>query len=217
MSAYDVSDYSATCTALETKIQDCDYRIRITQSNEVLKERCTKIIQNNTYTLQACDYLLNILKPLIKDTQEYINTRKRETLQNIQNAIRLASEIVPDAMAGTQLVIEKEEAYIVTSDGLDVQRTEGGGYRTILSTFLRSVVLKANPDLLQVMFLDEAFSTLSVKHSAVLSTYLNLLGSEQQIISIEQKPEVYSNTKKTTYMFEKGEEYSVVTRVAEES
>lgn len=212
-----VCDYSATCASLATKIQDCEYRIRITKSNELLRDKFTKEIQSSNYAVQACDYVLELLRPLVKETQEYINTRKRETLQNIQNAIRLASEIVPDAMIGTQLVIDKEEAYLVTSDGLDVQRTEGGGYRTILSTFLRSVILRANPDLLQVLFLDEAFSTLSVRHSAVLSTYLNLLGNTQQIISIEQKPEVYSNTKKTSYIFEKGEEYSVVTKVTEDN
>ena len=70
---------------------------------------------------------------------------------------------------------EDGEAWFETQDGIDVSRLEGSGFRSILSVMMRSVVLRANPQFLQTLVLDEIFAKLSVENSATLSSYLPVL------------------------------------------
>ena len=80
------------------------------------------------------------------------------------------------------------------------------------SAFLRAVVLGANPDNLQTLLLDEVFSLVSIPNSSTLSLYLNILTQDFQIISIEQKPQVYSNIDCVMYTFTKDNEFSEVSK-----
>ena len=64
---------------------------------------------------------------------------------------------------------------------------------------MRSVVLRSNPQFLQTLVLDEIFAKLSVENSATLSSYLPILAQDMQVISIEQKPEVFANNSHTAY------------------
>lgn len=216
MYAQSDNQYLTTCSLLEKRISDCDFNIRSSKANMVIRDEHQAAVERYKRQIDVLDGIKNMLKPVSKDIQDYITARREGSLNNINNAIRMASEIIQDASAGVKFVLDKDEAYVSTSDGLDVQDVEGGGFRTITSEFLRSVVLRADPELLQTIFLDEAFATVSGRNSATLSTYLNIIVQDQQVISIEQKPEIGSNVPHITYLIEKDNDYSRVTRLKDE-
>lgn len=210
MSTYTKPDYSSICGSLNSAIQECDVKLRVSETNIGLREKYTEEVAKFERSIQVCDIILDNIKPLIKDISQYIANRRKESMQHVNNAIRLAGEIIADAMEGIHFQIDGDGAWLSTADGLDVQRTEGGGYRTITSAFLRAVVLSSNPQYLQTVFFDEVFALVNQENSAVLSTYLNIICQSIQVISIEQKPEVYSNISTAEYTFEKDDEFSRV-------
>lgn len=212
MPAYAKPDYSNTCAALTRAIQDLQVRIRVSEQNTKLMvtydENITKL-QNN---VAICNKVIDVIKPLAMDTTDYIAKKRREALQNINNALRLAGEIIQDSTEGIFFNVDGEDAWLSTPDGLEVDLVEGGGYRQISSTFIRSVVLAANNNTLNTMFLDEIFSLVSPENSAALSLYLNIICQDMQVISIEQKPQVYSNISHVRYLFNKIGEYTTISK-----
>lgn len=204
--------YSGTCSQLSKAIQDIDVKLRMSEQNAKLKANYTEQLSKHENNIVYCNSVLETLKPKITDIQEYINTKREESMQNINNALRLAGEIIPDSEQGIHFVLEDDEAWLATSDDLTVQNTEGGAFRQVSSTFVRSVVLASNPELLQTMFLDEIFAHVSVENTAQLSFYLNVLCQDRQVICIEQKPEIFSNIEATVFTFKKNEKFSEVTK-----
>lgn len=204
-------DYSSTCVALMREINDADYKIKSTKANQASIEKYQKTIREMRAVLSGCTEVIRWLKPYTTAVQDYLAERRTNSLQNVNNAIRLANEVIADANIGARFNIEGKDAWLSTSDDLDLQLTEGGGYRNITSMFLRLVVLGANRELLDTVILDEVAAAVSPENSTTLSSYLNLLGQTMQIISIEQKPEMYANIDNVTvYRFEKDDEYSRV-------
>lgn len=212
MSSYNNNDYSDACTALDRCIQDLDVRIRMSEQNQKLYDSYTDKIKTLEDNIALCNGVMDIMKPLLDDVQEYITRRKKESMQNINNALRMAGDIIQDSTEGIYFNMEGDEAWLSTPDGLEVDMVEGGGYRQISSTFIRSVVLGANPDNLSTLFLDEVFSLVSPENSAALSLYLNVMCQDRQVISIEQKPQVYSNIDSVVYMFSKDNDFAEVTK-----
>lgn len=212
MSAHAVPNYSDTCSRLAQEIQNLNVNIRVSEQSMKLKEKYESELTKMEANIALCNGVIEKLKPLVADIRDYINRRYKECMQSINNALRLAGEIIPDAGSGVHFETDGEDAWLATQDGLEVQMVEGGGFRQVSSAFLRSVVLGANPDNLQTLLLDEVFSLVSQTNSSTLSLYLNVLTQDFQIISIEQKPQVYSNIDCVMYTFTKDNEYSEVKR-----
>ncbi len=212
MSENAIYDYSSTCSALREAIQNLDVRIRMSEQNTKLRDTYSGKLDNLERNVELCNGVTNIMKPELADIKEYIARRRKESMQNINNALRLSGEIIPDSSDGIFFQIESDgSAWLSTTDGLSVAKVEGSGYCQVSSTFVRSTVLSANSGILHTLLLDEIFSQVSQDNSTTLSLYLNVLCQNMQIISIEQKPQVYSNLDHVLYVFEKGE-YSSVTR-----
>lgn len=212
MSANAVHDYSGTCAALTKTINDLEVRIRVSEQNQKLRDSYTEKIKTLEDNISLCNGVLEHLKPLLDDVQKYVTERRKTSMQNINNALRMAGEIIQDATEGIYFHLEGDEAWLATPDGLEVDIVEGGGYRQISSTFIRTVILGANNRTLNTLMLDEIFSLVSPENSATLSLYLNVMCQDMQVISIEQKPQVYSNIDSTTYMFSKDNDYAEVTK-----
>lgn len=211
MLSYTKPDYSGTCRLLEREIASMTARVRVSEQNSKLKESLEGQVKNLNNGIAMCNQFLDLVKPLLDDTQDYIDKKRKYSMNNINNALRLAGEIIPDSAAGIFFQLDGDEAWLSTDDGLEVDMTEGGGYRQISSTFVRSAVLAANPHNLKTMLLDEMFSTVSVQNSAVLSSYMNVICQDMQVISIEQKPQVYCNIDAEVYTFNKVGEFTDVT------
>jgi len=210
LSAYGINCYSSTCAALEKEISDLDVRVRVAEQNVKLKDSYTDKIKTLEDNIGLCNGVMNIIKPLHEDVQKYITERRKQSMNNINNALRLAGEIIQDSTEGIYFQLDGDEAWLSTPDGLEVDMVEGGGYRQISSTFIRSVVLAASHKTLNTMLLDEIFALVSPENSATLSLYLNVMFQNMQVISIEQKPEVSSNIDNITYVFSKDNDYAEV-------
>lgn len=207
--------YRSTCAQLNTEIAACTAKINLSQKNMQLKASCEEKLTLHKKNLYLVNRVIEMVKPLMSDVKEFLSQKKRQSLLEINNSIRLAGDIVPNSMADVHLEIEDNgDAYVASQDGIDMEILEGGGYRQILSSFIQSVILAANPNLLQTLILDEKYALLNEEYSADLSTYLSIMGQSQQIISIEQKKAVYSNTSYLEYNLVKGDQYTSVTRIA---
>ena len=204
--------YSDTCAALNKFIQDCNVKIKLSEQNYIARESFAAKIQKSVNNITLCNMVLENCKPILEDILQYRAERTQESMRSINNALRLAGDIIPEATEGILVKFDGDEAWVSTPDGLEVDRVEGGGYRQISSTFLRSVVLNANSNNLQTMFLDEIFSLVSPENSATLSLMLNIITQDKQVISIEQKPQVYSNIDCTMYTFSKDKDYTEVAK-----
>lgn len=194
-------DYSAICTQLRQAVNQLDVDIKVSEQNEKLKAQYTETLEHMERNINLCNMVIEETKPLLADAQEFLDKRRQESMQNINNALRISGEIIPDAAEGLTMKLEGDEAWIATSDGREAQDSEGGGYRQTSSMFLRKVILQSNPELLQTMFLDEMFALISAENSATLSLYLNTILQDTQVISIEHKPQVYSNVDGVLYHF----------------
>ena len=204
--------YCDTCAALNKFIQDCNVKIKLSEQNYIARESFAAKIQKSVNNITLCNMVLENCKPILEDILQYRAERTQESMRSINNALRLAGDIIPEATEGILVKFDGDEAWVSTPDGLEVDRVEGGGYRQISSTFLRSVVLNANSNNLQTMFLDEIFSLVSPENSATLSLMLNIITQDKQVISIEQKPQVYSNIDCTMYTFSKDKDYTEVAK-----
>lgn len=211
MSTEPVHNYRSTCAELDRVLQDLDVNIRVSEQNIKLRETYTEQLRHHENNLRLCNMVIENVKPLVDETLEYVNRRREESMQSINQAIRLACSIIPDADPGTHFELDGDEAWLATSDELSIQNTEGGAFREISSTFIRSVVASTNPNILQTLMLDEMFAHVSVANTETLSQYLNVIGQDMQIICIEQKPEIKSNIDTTIYTFRKGDQYTEVT------
>lgn len=206
------SRYAATCSCLANTITDYESRIRVSKNNAKLKTDYEEQINRFTSASNVCDVIINICKPTLQDIQTYINTKRAESMQNINNALRLAEEIIPDSEPGVHFELDGEKAILLTEDGLTVEGTEGDGFCQVSSVFVRAAVAKSNPAILDTLIFDEVFSLISPENSATLSLYLNTITQDTQVISIEQKPQVYSNIDCVMYTFNKTDKFAEVTR-----
>ena len=156
-----------------------------------------------TVAIKRLDVGISSYAALLEAITSYTDERRRDGNTAVMSAMRAAAYIVPSCDDTIIPRCEDGEAWFETQDGIDVSRLEGSGFRSILSVMMRSVVL-------QTLVLDEIFAKLSVENSATLSSYLPVLAQDMQIISIEQKPEVFANNSHTAYKFFLDGDHTVV-------
>lgn len=201
-----------TCATLDRKIQELEVKRQVSVQNVKLRDSYLEQMRQMQDSIAVVTTVIDILKPMISDIQKYLADKREQSMQNINNALRLAGEIIADSTEGIRFEMDGDEAWIATPDGLEVDDVEGGGYRQISSSFLRSVILESQQDVLNTMLLDEMFALVSVENSATLSLYLNVICQNAQIIAIEQKPEVFMNIDATVYEFSANDNYADVTK-----
>lgn len=199
--ATSVDSLNSTTQKLRQRAELAKFRISQTTENEGKRAAQEKAMQNCTIALGRLTTALSTYSALSKTISEYIDERRKDSDTAVLAAMRAAAYVVPACDTTIVPRCEDGEAWFETSDGLDVSRLEGSGFRSILSVFMRSVVLRAQSAHLQTLLLDEIFSKLSVENSVTLSSYLPILAQDMQIISIEQKPEVFASTTHVAYKF----------------
>lgn len=206
--------YEDTLKRLQHTISQCEFRIKATedgQSKLIDLDRNIKVYET---LYSQCNNTLVRLRPYIKDIQAYIADKRTSALQSLNNALRIAGEIVPAAMKGIAFNMERDEAWIETEDAVYASSAEGSGYKEIVSVLSRLVVNGLCESELKTVFLDEPLAKLSPERTALLSQYLTLIVDNQQIILIEQKREVYANVSCTLYEFVKDGDFTTVKRIS---
>lgn len=202
--------YTETCETLRQRASQASFRITQTQENDNKRSKQEEIMAQCSVAIQRLDKGIANYAALLEAISDYTDERRKDSNTAVMTAMRAAAYIVPSCDATIIPRCEDGEAWFETQDGIDVSRLEGSGFRSILSVLMRAVVLRANPQLLQTLVLDEIFAKLSVENSATLSSYLPVLAQDMQIISIEQKPEVFSNSSHTAYKFYLDGDHTVV-------
>lgn len=201
-----------TCRRLRQRAALADFRIQQTKDNESKREQQEKTMSQCKVAIERLDKGIANYAALLKAIQDYSDEKRRDSNTAVMTAMRAAAYIVPSCDATIVPRCEDGEAWFETKDGIDVSRLEGSGFRSILSVLMRAVVMRANPQFLQTLVLDEIFAKLSVENSATLSSYLPILAQDMQIISIEQKPEVFANNSHSAYKFYLDGDHTVVQR-----
>lgn len=205
-----MSTTAETCAALRRRAQEASFRITQTQENTSKRAKQEATMQQCVTAIQRLDKGIANYAALLEAITNYSDERKRDSNTAIMTAMRAASYIVPSCDDTIIPRCEDGEAWFETQDGIDVSRLEGSGFRSILSVLMRAVVLRSNSQFLQTLVLDEIFAKLSVENSATLSSYLPILAQDMQIISIEQKPEVFANNSHIAYKFFLDGDHTVV-------
>lgn len=200
-----------TAALLRKRADEATFRIQVTEANEKKKESVSTTMRNTQVAAENLGKGLATYKGIIDTLVTYLDERRQQGNSAILSAMQAAAYIVPSCDGTIVPKVEDGEAWFETTDGIDVSRLEGGGYRSILSVLMRAVVLRSNQDYLQTMVLDELFAKLSVENSVTLSGYLPVLAQDMQIISIEQKPEVFAKTPHIAYKFALDGDHTIVT------
>lgn len=198
--------YSAQSLKMRDIAAQSELKIKQTREN---KERFMSLesqIESDSAIIEQMNFLLTKIKPWLRDLQDYNAQKKKDSLLAINSALSVANFVVPSSMKGIRFKIEGKEAWLENERGMDADRLEGSGYKATVSTYLRNVVLRANPALLQFMILDEPLAKLSPESSAVFSTYIPLLAENMQLVWIEHKKEVFASVEnKVVYNFFKND------------
>lgn len=194
-------DYSSVCSLLDKGIIDALTRINTTKENLELKEKHEQSLKVNKAFMESIDASIAVQQKLVDDLTEYVTLRREKSQQAVSLALQNAKDIVPASCSHIRWRMEGGEAWFETSDAIPIEHCEGAGFRSVLSVYMRALFLRANPNYLQMLVLDELFSKLDVESSAILSTYLEVLADSLQVIIIEQKPEVVANAHPMKYYF----------------
>lgn len=185
--------YNNECMKLRDIIARCDIRIEQTEKNQTQASTLDMQIESNQTLANAMTEVMRKIKPWMDDLLEYNAQKKRDSLLAINSALSVANFIVPSSMKGIRFRIEGKEAWLENEAGMDADRLEGSGYKGVVSAYLRNVIMRANPALLQFILFDEPLSKLSPENSAIFSNYIPLLAENMQLLWIEQKKEVFAN------------------------
>lgn len=124
------------------------------------------------------EQVLQKIKPWMIDLLEYNAQKKKDALVAINTALSVANYIVPSSMSGIKFRIEGKEAWLENSAGVDVDRVEGSGYKGVVSVYLRDVIVRSNPSILQFMILDEPLSKLAVRERSYLIDICPVISGE---------------------------------------
>lgn len=203
---------NAVAEQLRKRAQEATFRIDTTEKNEAKRAEQEESMANAKAAVENLNKGIAVYKGLIENLTAYIDERRQQGNAAIMSAMQAAAFIVPSCDTTIIPKVVDGEAWFETADGIDVSRLEGGGYRSILSVLMRAVVLRSNSQCLQTLVLDELFAKLSVENSVTLSGYLPVLAQDLQIISIEQKPEVFAKTPHVAYKFYLDGDHTNVTR-----
>lgn len=207
MCAEPVHSYTAICQQLMNQASVLQSQITLAKANEEKRAKYTTILKNVSSAIITYKNTAFKIKSTISDIAEYLGEKKRVGNMAVNAALLSARNVVPDSMEGIHLVVDGNEAWLESNDGMLMERMEGGGYRATCSLFMRKVALSSAPNTLQLLILDELLAKLSPESSAIVSQYLPILAQDCQMIIIEQKAEVYSqiNCKRYHFFLAEGE------------
>jgi hypothetical protein len=191
-------------------------RARIGRENEErakqINEELTAYI-NTRATLKEC---INYVVRIYKNIESYASERKELSMDMLKTAISKAGLIVPDAdVSGIELKVGDKSAKIVNATGQDINLREGSAYRTVMGMLIRYTLVKAQPDAIQAILLDEAFNTLSDTTTSELRSFIEIFKEDLLIVGIEQHDMLFQGLDPVVFNVKKNAEH--VTTVSKEN
>ena len=182
-------------------ISICEERIRISKANQ---EKYNKLKSQRDSASTLVSYYretANHMNRMYKNIKSFLENKKTQSKDVLEAAIRSTSAIVKDAELQTCVIHhENGKTRILNDKGQDINAREGSAARATMGFILRYTCLKAKPNMIQIMFLDEALATLSSTTSVNLREMLEAFSKDIGIVGIEQKSVLYSGLSSKRYM-----------------
>ena len=191
----------------------CKERANIGRQNEKKARECISELKFYEEKRDALKECINWIVQEYKNIEKYLIDKKEVSMEMLKLAVEKAGMIVPDADAnGIHLSVNDKSARVLNGEGQDINLREGSAYRTVMGILMRYTLLKSQPDAVQMMLLDEAFSTLSDETASVMKEYLGEFKEDMLIVGIEQRNYLYDGIDRTVFQVLKGKNGSSTVR-----
>lgn len=192
-------------------INICEERIRLSKSNELLYAQLAKQSHDIEDELNDARETGNHLNRMVKNIKFFLENKKTISKQVLEDAIHSVSAIVEDSdLINCTIEHKNGKTYILDEFGHSINRCEGSAARATMGFMLRYACLKAKPNKIQIMFLDEALATLSTSSSVNLKSVIEAFSKDVGIVGIEQKDVLYSDLAQKKYIVNKVGDTSTV-------
>lgn len=202
-------DLNDSRDALLTAMVQCKERAEIGKANA--KKLASLESELKLYKTKQADLkeTINYIRNEYKNIEQYLINKKEISMEMLKLAIEKAGLVVPDAdITGIHLEVGDKTARVVNNRGQDINLREGSAFRTVMGLLMRYTLLKTQPGALQILLLDEAFSTLSDTTASTMREYLDAIKDDMLIVGIEQRSYLYEGIERITYIVSKEEDKS---------
>lgn len=185
---------------LTKAVSVCEERIRVSKQNEA---RYTELVQNRDAADKLCGLMretANHMNKMYKNVKYFLENKKTQSKDVLEAAIRSTSAIVKDSdLQNCKIEHVNGKTKILNERGQNINAREGSAARATMGFILRYTCLKALPNKIQIMFLDEALATLSSSTSVNLREMIEVFSENIGIVGIEQKDVLYSGLASKRY------------------
>lgn len=128
----------------------------------------------------ACE----MLKIAIHDSKRYLTVKQRNMIDAINETIKSIANLMQTPLEFT-LKLGEEAVDIVTQKDISIGKAEGGGYRSIMATQIKTLALW-NSMFSKTIVLDEPIAQANRRNSMFLAEFLKEMGKSMQIFFVAQ-------------------------------
>lgn len=179
----------------------CEERIRISKANQIKHIEITKQINSTEQLIDITRETTNHMVKVYKNVKYFLENKKNSSKDILEASVRSVSAIVKDSdLQGCIIEHENGKTRILNEKRQNINSREGSAARATMGLLLRYTCLKAMPNKIQIMFLDEALATLSSTTSVNLREMLEVFSENIGIVGIEQKDILYNGLAQKKYL-----------------
>lgn len=185
---------------LLSAISICEERVRVSRQNEARFIEVSKQKESAEKLLEMTRTTANHMSKMYKNVKSFLENKKNNSKTILEASIHSVSAIVKDSeLQSCTIKHENGKTKILNHKGVNINRVEGSAARATMGLLLRYTCLKALPNKIQLMLLDEALATLSVDSSVNLRELVEILSQDIGIVGIEQKDILYNGLASRKY------------------
>ena len=193
-------DYDSTVQNLIRNVATIDQMMTVNNQNRKQYEDTKLAVDQLTKLIDVTREKVNHCSNIYKNICYYIEQRKTLQLEELENYVRSVSDIVPDADLSTcEIKHENGKTRVLDGNGHDINKREGGAARSTLGVFMKFCTIKAQPNKIQLLMLDEDLSRLSAETCFNLRPMLMAISKEMGIVGIEQRSITYESIASKAY------------------
>ena len=189
----EIQNFNTLGNDLLRAITVCEERIRISKQNEA---KYIEVSKQKSSAEELCDMVRNTanhMNKMYKNINFFLENKKNTSREILEASIRSVSAIVKDAdLQQCSIIHNNGKTKIVNQNNQNINKREGSAARATMGFLLRYTCLKALPNKIQIMFLDEALATLSTTTAVNLRELLEVFSENIGIVGIEQKDILYN-------------------------
>lgn len=207
-------DYSDIRNDLLRALAVCKERIDTSERNKEVYTSLKKEKAEVETLIRCTRDTANHMVRMYKNVESFLDKKKQASKEILETSIRSAGAIVESAeLEESSLRVENGKAWIENRYGENINLIEGGGARTSISVLISYACIKALPNSMQIMFMDESFSALSSNSTINMKSILSILSKNIGIVGIEQTSLLYSGIESQIYNADKIDDETKIRKV----